>query len=1843
MAYKQEKLFNERGNKMISLPGYQILEEIYFGEKNIVYRAQKDDKTFIIKLLRNDYPSLSDLNSFKQEIELLESIHHPRIVKAIGMEKYKNSSAIIFEDIGGKALSKFLNNERKFSLDQILSISIKIAEGIGEIHKANIVHRDIKPHNIILNEDTGILNIIDFGSASLLSRQSSFIPMSNTLEGTLTHISPEQTGRMNRTVDYRTDFYSLGITIYELLAGYPFSYSDPMELVHAHIAKIPVSPFEKNRTPHPVSDIVMKLLEKNPEDRYQNINGLIYDLKWCLNELTDTRLGFSTKEIPDSIQEKYNFKVGEKDYSGKFQIPEKLYGRIREVTQIINAFKRVSQGNIELLLIAGPSGIGKSILINELNRPILEYNGYLVTGKYDQYKRSTPYRAITYAFQGLIQQILSEKADSIHKWKSKILKAVGPNGQVLIDVIPELETLLGHQEAVPDLGKEEAQNRFNFVFQSFIEALCAKEHPLAIFLDDLQWADAPSLKLIQNIISDPEIKYLLIMLSFRDNEVFANNSLSLMLDNIKKVGFQYREIFLNPISLFDIHTLVIDTLSCDKEKCRELAEILYSKTTGNPFFVNTLFKSLHDKGLIYFSDEKWNWDIRKIQEVEISENVIDLMGEKVKELPLYFIEALKFSACLGNEFKSDEHAQITGKEFAKLNLELQVLSNEGFFIMTENNVRFAHDKIREAIYSMMTVEEKIQNHYKIGKWWLKNTPKKLLEENIFNIIGQLNYGKQLVSSIEERINLINLNLKAGRKAKISTAYEGALSFLREGVNLLLDDKWKNHYDLTLEIYRELVECEYLATHFEEANQLYDYILEHAKTLYDKIPVYHTMLRQRAGEGNGQEAFLIGFRILGELGFRMPDISDPIAIKNAFIEQLGEYEQLRGETPIPNLFYLPEMKDENAIEAISLITALGDIAISLKPEMLGLMSVLGVNLSLKFGNTNVSPISYVMWGVITNLTFLDYKSGYELGQLSIKLNEEKFPSGLIFGKSYSFYGWNIHHWVHHVKEDLKIAKKGYEIAMANSDLISGSYLIAMSFKASYYIGLPLNEVLEYANRAFAFAEKYKQPFLKVFITASLKSIHALQEKTNSDTTFNSKDFEEIKFIRENEKFGQPMAYFYLRKFQIYFLFGAFDKCIEILPKVEYYFPNIPHHIVFAEFHFYNALVLTREMEKFSIEDKKVYSQKLNESLDFLKVWSSLCEDNFLHQYLLVQAEAARMEGRDLDAMQLYDKSIASASKYDYINNAALANELAAEFYFSKNLEKVASVYLQEAHYLFQVWGATAKVKQLESKYTHLKKQWHRSQDSDLEVIINAKTAATIGTSSSGQFLDLHTVIKASQAISGEIQLERLLERMIKIILENAGAERGFFLLKENDKWFIKAEGNANTDVIQIFNGKTLDGNLDLCTSIVNYVVHAKHIVLLSDAARKGIFVNDEYVKRRLPKSILCYPVINQGNLLGVVYLENNLSSEAFTSDRTEILKILSSQIALSLENSLLYANLEEKVQARTKDLEVTLDNLKLTQNELVQSEKMAALGQLIAGVAHEINTPIGAISSSMQSVQGFLDKDFLSVLDFFIQAKPEERDFMEKILYRQAQNKTFYSSREKRQLKAKIEKILEENEIPNFEMIADHLTDIGVFDNLEEFLPVIKNSGEILLDKVYKLSILRKGLSNIQLATDKTSKIVYALKSYSHKEATGVKIRTRIDVGLDTVLTLYQNVINRGIELVKVYSPYIPEIECYPDELNQVWINLIQNSIHAMDSKGKLTIGISVEDSNVKVEIIDTGKGIPIEVQSKIFQPFFTTKPAGEGSGLGLGIVEKILEKHQGSIRFESEPGNTKFIILLPIR
>ncbi|MCB1193105.1 MAG: AAA family ATPase [Leptospiraceae bacterium] len=1521
---------------MQTIAGYRVIQTIHRGEKHIIHRAKKDGKKVIIKQPTNEYPTLEELKRIRTEYAILQKFNVPGITKAIAIEKYKNTLLLIFEDIQGESLDSLLKTKGVLIVKDFLFIAIQITKAIAGVHETHVIHKDIKPHNIVYNAESSKLEIIDFGSASLLSKETPSIIMANFIEGTLAYISPEQTGRMNRLLDYRTDYYSLGVTLYQLITGkLPFESNDTLELIHSHIAIVPESP-ENLGIPKAISEIILKLMSKNAEDRYQSAVGILYDLEWCLKNVK------SLGAIP--------FTPGLKDVSLQFQIPEKLYGREDEIQNLIVTFQTIidaeeGKRNLQLMLVAGHPGVGKSTLINEINKPIVEYNGYFVSGKYDQYRRNTPYSAIIQAFQELTNQILTETKETIAQWKTKLSKTLGTNGQVIVDVIPGVELIIGKQPAVPTLAPTEHQNRFNIVFRNFIKLLATKEHPLVLFLDDLQWADTPSIHLLKEIYISKDIHHLFLIFAYRDNEVDSTHPFYLMLEDLKKQGFTYKEIYLKPLAVEYVNSLVADALHSDYKHTEGLAKILTNKTGGNPFFVNEFLKTLHKESLIYY-ENGWKWDEKKIQEVKITDNVVELMADKISNLSEASREVMKYASCIGSKFYLDILSLITNKSGEELFDSLKEVVKEGMILMSKEYARFIHDRVREATYSLLSEDEKTTNHYQIGKILLENTPEDKLEDQIFVIVGQLNSGKKLIQMEEEKLHLAKLNLLAGKKAKESTAYDGALTFLNVGAELLSEDKWKTRYNLTFEIYHELSECEYLATNFENADKLYETILQNATSLMDKVKIYNIQLRQKASEFKPDEAFQVGFAALNQLGIETP--TDSGSIQAAFMQQLGEYQELLGTKPIPSLYNMQDMTNENMLEAISLVTNLGDIAIAMKGEMLPLMSIMGVNLSLKYGNVEVSPISYVMMGVITNLVFKDYKKGYELGQLAIRISQEKFPSDLILGKVYAFYGWNINHYIHHLREDLNIAQKGYDTTMANSDLVYAGYFILMFLKVSFCAGIHLDEVIGYGERNLSFATKYKVAFVTAMALPTIMLALALQGKTENPLSFNNEAFNEERYIQENLAFGQPMAYFYLRKYQLYIYYGEYKKCLEVYPDMEKFYPAIPQHIAYVEVRFCYALSLIALMSKFNEEEKAKYGPKFKESYDLFELWSEHCEDNFKHKYLLIKAEKTRIEGNDSKAMQFYSEAVQLAKKYEYTNDVAFTNELAAKFFLVQGMDQVAAVFLREAHYYYRHWGAEAKVKQLEEQYPDLIPQ---NQKMDLSTMTYTS-------------IDLNSLMKASRAISGEVKLDSLSKNLLNIIIENAGAERGILLLEEQGEFLIFAEAKVSGE----YNSeKRKQDNSILPVSVIQYVFHTNENIILHQAKKEKRFANDKYISQNQILSIACVPILNQNQLLGILYMENNLSPNVFTQDRVETIQLLSSQAGISIHNSILYENMEQKVIERTAQINEMLDRISTlyvdSENKRKEIEslaesrkKLSLIGQMAAGIVHDIKNPIASIKA-----------------------------------------------------------------------------------------------------------------------------------------------------------------------------------------------------------------------------------------------------------------------------------------------
>ena len=1776
---------------MINLAGYEITSQIHESNNSLVYRGlrKQDNQPIILKFLKLDYPLPASLVRYKQEYEITRNLNLESVPKTYSLERYQNSLVIIFEDCGGESLKLGLASQ-KLTLEEFLLTAIKITRALGQIHQHNIIHKDINPSNIIINSTTGLVQIIDFGISTVLSRENPTLKNPNVLEGTLSYISPEQTGRMNRAIDYRTDFYSLGVTFYELLTGeVPWDYDDAMELVHCHIAKQAVPPHEINpeiKIPKAVSDLVMKLLEKTAEKRYQSAWGIIADLEECREQL----------QAKGTIAD---FAIAQKDITDKFQIPQKLYGREREIETLLAAFQRVSNGTTEIMLVSGYSGIGKSALVQEVYKPITKASGYFIAGKFDQFQRNVPYAAVVKAFGSLVKQLLTESETQLTTWKEKLLAAFGENGQIIIDVIPEVELIVGKQPPVQELGATEAQNRFNLVFQKFIRVFCSVEHPLVIFLDDLQWADSATLKLLQVMMADEETKYLFLMGAYRDNEVSPTHPLIMTLEALQNQGATINHITLTPLDIEHITNLIGDTVRRDRGSVILLAELVVGKTQGNPFFVNQFLRTLYEENLLNFNSEQrnWDWNISQIEAVGITDNVVELMVGKLRKMPDSTQQALRLAACVGNSFDLNTLSIVNEKSTAETFTELVPAIQDGLILATSElgtteeeilqshliitTYKFLHDRVQQAAYALIDESYKKTVHLQIGRLLWQNTSSEMRSEEIFAIVDHLNLGIELVRDESERTEIAKLNLIAGQKAKAATAHESALKYLQAGLGLLVDDSWTYQYKLTLALHEEAAETAFLSGDFEVMLRFVERVQNCAKTLLDTVKVYEVQIQAYMGQNRLLEAVNTALQVLKRFGVEFPSQPNPSDIGQALTETATILNHLR----IEDLVDLPQMTDPYKLAAMRLISSIFAATYMAAPELLPLTVCKQVNLSVQYGNASVSPFAYANYGFLLCGVLGDIDLGYQLGQLALSL-VSKLNAQEIKAKTLFIVNIFIRHWKEHLRETLEPFVSVYSSGLETGDLEYGVYGLVLYSWFAYFSGKELTVLeREIAINRDAIHKIKQETSLQYIETYWQATLNLLGKSENPCVLKGEACDEQIRLPlheQANDRLG--ISYIYWNKLLLSYWFENYSEAIENTAIAEKYLDVVVGLPLVPLFHFYDSLVGLAVYPARPESEQNTILERVRANQEKMQKWAHHAPMNHLHKFSLVEAERYRVLGEKIEAMEMYDKAIALAKENEYINEEALAHELAAKFYLSWGKETIAQVYMQNAHYSYQLWGAIAKVEDLEEKYPQFLAR--TSAKTTAKTNVNQTTIKATTTSTNlGDTLDLATVMKASQAISGEIVLSKLLERLMKIAIENAGAEKGFLILEKAGKWAIEAEGSVKEDEVSVLRSLPLNAKADsgeipkLASAIVHYVIRTQENVLLNNATQEGQFTRDPYIAATQPKSILCTPLLHQGKLTGIFYLENNLTEGAFTTDRLELLKLLSAQIAISIENAQLYnnlqefnQNLEQLVGDRTHELSNTLDALKAAQSQLVESEKMASLGGLVAGVAHEINTPIG-VGVTVASALAEHTTDFTS---------------------------TYKSGKMKR-------------------------------SELEEFLDIATQSSNALLTNLNQAAALIKSFKEVAVDRSSEERRTFIVRDY-----------------LDEILTQLKPKWRNSKHSIEIKGDSKIAIDSYPGALSQVVTNLLMNSmIHAYEpgESGQLVFDWQQEGERLSFEYSDDGKGIPPENLSKIFEPFFTTKRGQGGSGLGLHIVYNLVtQKLLGEVECKSKVGvGTKFIIKLPLQ
>ncbi|MEG3846876.1 AAA family ATPase [Microcoleus sp. herbarium19] len=2005
-----------------NLSGYQIRERLYAGLRTLVYRGirESDGQPVVIKLLHNPLPKFSELVQFRNQYTIAKNLNLPSIIKPLSLEAYGNSYALIMEDFGGISLSAYLKGDgkhladtnrnqpdRSLPLAEFLNIALQLTDILHYLYQNRVIHKDIKPANILINPHTKKVKLIDFSIASLLPRETQTIHNPNILEGTLAYISPEQTGRMNRALDYRTDFYSLGITCYKLLTGkLPFISEDPMELVHCHLAKQAIPAHQINpEIPLVLSSIVGKLMAKNAENRYQSGLGLKRDLEICLAQLQETG------DIKD-------FVLGENDICDRFIIPEKLYGRATEVASLLAAFERVAgrelenQSQIEMMLVAGFSGIGKTAVVNEIHKPIVRGRGYFIKGKYDQFQRNIPFSAFVQAFRDLMEQLLSESDAKLQEWQTKIQQALGENGQVIVEIIPELERIIGKQPPVSELAGTAAENRFNLVFQKFISVFSKKEHPLAIFLDDLQWSDSASLKLLQLLTSEKNSHHLLIIGAYRDNEVFPTHPFMVAVAEMAKAGTVVNTITLQPLTQVDINDAIADTLICDRTSAQPLTELVYQKTKGNPFFATQFLKSLHENGMIVFeatpahegnhggiaptenqsfvgvvppclpspclpqrtkqpwaNQGGWQCDIAKVKSLSITSDVVEFMALQLQKLPPATQDVLKLAACIGAQFDLKTLALVSEKSPEETAADLWRGLSEGFILPTSEiykfyqgqeerkttdllptnaeqfpSYKFLHDRVQQAAYSSMADGEKQATNLKIGRLLQENFTEVEAEEKLFDIVGHLNRGIDSISQPSERKLLAKLNLKAGGKARLSTAYAAASVYLQTGLGLLTENCWKTDYELTLNLYVAAAESAYLNGDFEGMEQMAAIVLHYAQTILDKVKIYEIQIIALTAQSKLLEAIAVGRNALAKLGVELPIEPDEVKIGEA-LQALNQ--QLSGRQ-IEEFVNLPVMTDTTTQAAIQLLRILFPPILLGMPALLPLLTSVMVSLSLSFGNAPASAVGYASHAMVLSAFLGDIETGYSFGQLALsllnKFNIREFKSQIIL-----LFGYAVQHRRESLKAVSVTLKDGYATGIETGDFLNAGYNICSYFPASLWGGFELASwEPEIVNYSAALA-KIKQYSAKTYLDITQEIVRNLRETKPEPELLIGNAYDERVMLPQHQQNSEftAIAFAGISKLMLAYVFGNYTAALDCITQVNLYLMAVAGTINIPVFHFYAALTRWEIFPSLSESDQVEILSQIEIHQATLYDWAQTAPMNHLHKWHLVEAQRQKVLGNKLDAIESYDRAISIAKENHFLNEEALANELAAKFYLEWGKEKVAQTYMQEAYYCYARWGAKAKIDDLETRYRQLLTAILRPQSNDFSIgdtrvqsldrssILDRTIHKTRSTSSSiSEALDFATILKASQALSSEIQLEQLIATLMQVVMENAGCQKAALLLWQDDILMVEALANnaQNISIISV----PMSSFSELPATLINYVKRTLKTVVLDDATAENNFSFDPYLMQEKPKSVLCAPILNQGKLIGLLYLENQLTIGAFTRDRTEIVQLLCTQAAISIENARLYALEQEKndrllrsearfrqliersadsilifdldrmiftdcnqaavdligfsckeqliglspldlcpevqpdgisseekaaemigisvergshrfewlqnqvhrgtmwveivltlmsfdgkpifqcifrdisdrkqaevaLLQKSQQLEQTLEELKQAQLQMVQNEKMATLGSLVAGVAHEINNPIGFIAGSINNIEEYLQY-LLDHVECYQKYYPE----------------------------------------PVAE-VSDNAEDIDL---------------EFLIEDWPKL------IASMKIASQRIREISNSLRTFSRAD-TAEKVACDIHEGINSTLLIlkYRLKASEKRPAVEVISEYgkLPLVKCFLGQLNQVFMNIIANAIDALDaaSVGQtfaeieanpqlITICTEVSGDGVPprklrqmavIRIRDNGPGMSEEVRSHIFDHLFTTKEVGKGTGLGLAIARQIVEeKHGGKLSCISAPGRgTEFVI-----
>ncbi|MDB5861132.1 MAG: histidine kinase [Ramlibacter sp.] len=1772
------------------------------------------------------------------EYELRDYLDAAWALRPAQLVREAGRTLLVVDFAGGEPLDRLIH--QPMEVGRFLRLAVAMSSAIGRLHGCGLIHKDLKPANVIVDSATERVWLTGFGIASRAPRERQSPEPPEFIAGTLAYMAPEQTGRVNRSIDSRSDLYSLGVTFYEMLTGrLPFTAADPMEWVHCHIARQPASPSERLASiPVAISALTLKMLSKTVEERYQSAAGVERDLRRCLCEWSEEGCI-------------HDFALGDHDAPPGLMIPEKLYGRGAEVDTLLAAFDRiVAGGRCELVLVSGYSGIGKSAVVNELQKPLVPPRGLFASGKFDQYQRDIPYATLAQALRGLVRPLLGKNEEDLCRWREALREALDPNGLLMTELVPELKHIIGEQPAVPELAAQDAQRRFQLVIGRFIGVFARPEHPLALFLDDLQWLDGATLDLLEDLVMRSDLKHLLLIGAYRDNEVSAAHPLMRKLKSVHERGAVLQEIVLARLARVHLEQLLADSLRCEPERVAPLAELIHEKTNGNPFFAIQFISELADEGLLAFDYDKgrWSWDLDLIHARGYTDNVVELMIEKLSRLPLVTQATLHQFACLGKRAEIDMLQMACQLSPGEMHDNLWEAVRAGLIYRANSRYRFLHDRVQEAAYSLAGSELRAATHLRLGTFLAEHTPPGKLEEAIFEIVNQLNRGAHLIDSPEERERVANLNLIAGQRAKASTAFESALNYLRAGRALLTDKTWERNYALLFSIECLMGECELLTADRFAAEIRLSRLAERATCRHDYIAVMRLRMALYTGWDKCEQGLAVFLDWLRREGTVW-------AIHPTWEVASREYERTRtllGDRQIEDLLDLPLVTDPEILDTINVFLEAAPTSFFFDEHLASLVVCRLVGLSLEHGNCDASAFGYVWMAFFAGPRFNNYGDGFRFGQLGYDLVEKR---GLTRyqAQTYLCVGALVLPWTKHPASALELVRRASDVANRAGAVAFAGYSLERSVTIRLAAGEALAKVQEEAEHGLAFASKVQMGLVQatcsaqIGLTRTLRGLNSAFGLLDHDG-YSERDAE--RHLASDANLGLPEFYYWVRKLQARYLAGDHSSAIEAALNAQRLVWRAAANFEVADLHYYAALARAAACESAPEDEKRLHLEALAGHRKQLEMWAGHNPVTFENRAAIVAAEIARIEGRVLEAQDLFEKAVRSAHTHDLVHNEGIANERAARFYSERGFEKIAATYLRDARNCYLRWGADGKVRQLEQLHPYL------GADKPLP-----EAGTTIQTSVEG--LDLATVMKVSEALSGEIVLEKLIDTLMRTAIEHAGAERGLLILPREDEYRIEAEATTRAGTVEVHLRQANITAADLSESVFRYVLRTKEAVLLHDGSRENSFPADDYIRQHGARSLVCLPILKQARLMGMLYLENKLTAHAFTPARMAVLKLLASEAAISIENARLYRDLAEREARIRRLVDANIIGIfiwDLTGRILDAND---AFLQLVGYERQDL--AVGSLRWTDLTPPEWRereDRQLVPELKVTGSLQPYEKEYFRKdgsrvpvligvAAFEGGGNEGVAFVLDLTERKRASEAMREmQMELAH----ANRLVTLGqlaasIAHEVNQPIGAARNNAHAALRFLARdppdLEEVHEALGCVVKDTYRASGIISRIRDQVRKVPPREE-SVDLNDAIEDVIALAQGELSKNRVLVETrLAEGLSPIRGDRVQLQQVMLNLILNAIEAMsevdaEARDLLICSGFGAPQELLVTVADSGPGIALENRERVFESFYTTK--AHGVGIGLPICRSIINTHGGKLWADArQPRGAVFAFTLP--